>query len=74
MSTTATVACDGDCGQTHDQRCTNGRAALPIGWLRLHVTGRALAAPDASNLAVLDVCSPQCAAIALVESSARCAP
>ena len=54
------IRCDG-CGLSIQMPKVNRRFMLPIGWIRLNVTGRVDGAPYASNLDVIELCSPECA-------------
>lgn len=58
------IECDG-CGKVVETGVINGRKRIPLGWLRLRVSGRKGGEPDATFLAEIHVCRADCAAKAL---------
>lgn len=63
------IKCDG-CGRAMESM-TMGfgvRRRLPMGWMRLNVSARMGGDPDATNVGCVEICSPACAQVALVDT------
>lgn len=67
MSVTRTLTCDG-CGASVTVSVVRSHYRLPLGWLRLRVSGYPKPeAVDMKFLGQLEVCSPDCAPRAIVD-------